>query len=442
MDWKRLIRNFDYFMFFTIIGLTVFGIMFIYSANLNKPAYLRTEYLKQTLFAIICIIMFFGILSLKPSQISSFTFYFYVICLIGLLISLFFPKVKGQHRFIIMGFSIQFSDFLKIATVLFLSKFYTAYQNEIQSLKVYCKASLIALIAIGAVIVQPDLGSALVFIPIFFGISFVAGVRKRYLIYTFGLFIAVSFVPLVTTLNSLFFNNENEFVYLIMNYKYIIIIASFFLVTITLCVLAYFDVIKGIAASFKPIFYWYVFFTSFIFVGLMFSYPANKFLKQYQKDRLLIFFNPYADPLNTGYNIIQSMTAIGNGGTAGKGWKQGEMIQNKFLPEQSTDFIFPVIAEEAGYVGSLLLLFLYGLYFFRGLSIAYKAKDTWSTYVCVGLICMMLFHLLENMGMTMGIMPITGIPLPFISYGGSFLITCYLATGLIMNIKLNRSSPY
>ena len=442
MDWKRLIRNFDYFMFFTIIGLTVFGIMFIYSANLNKPAYLRTEYLKQTLFAIICIIMFFGILSLKPSQISSFTFYFYVICLIGLLISLFFPKVKGQHRFIIMGFSIQFSDFLKIATVLFLSKFYTAYQNEIQSLKVYCKAGLIALIAIGAVIVQPDLGSALVFIPIFFGISFVAGVRKRYLVYTFGLFIAVSFVPLVTTLNSLFFNNENEFVYLIMNYKYIIIIASFFLVTITLCILAYFDVIKGIAASFKPIFYWYVFFTSFIFVGLMFSYPANKFLKQYQKDRLLIFFNPYADPLNTGYNIIQSMTAIGNGGTAGKGWKQGEMIQNKFLPEQSTDFIFPVIAEEAGYVGSLLLLFLYGLYFFRGLSIAYKAKDTWSTYVCVGLICMMLFHLLENMGMTMGIMPITGIPLPFISYGGSFLITCYLATGLIMNIKLNRSSPY
>jgi rod shape determining protein RodA len=386
--------------------------------------------------------MFFGILSLKPSQISSFTFYFYVICLIGLLISLFFPKVKGQHRFIIMGFSIQFSDFLKIATVLFLSKFYTAYQNEIQSLKVYCKAGLIALIAIGAVIVQPDLGSALVFIPIFFGISFVAGVRKRYLVYTFGLFIAVSFVPLVTTLNSLFFNNENEFVYLIMNYKYIIIIASFFLVTITLCVLAYFDVIKGIAASFKAIFYWYVFFTSFIFVGLMFSYPANKFLKQYQKDRLLIFFNPYADPLNTGYNIIQSMTAIGNGGTAGKGWKQGEMIQNKFLPEQSTDFIFPVIAEEAGYVGSLLLLFLYGLYFFRGLSIAYKAKDTWSTYVCVGLICMMLFHLLENMGMTMGIMPITGIPLPFISYGGSFLITCYLATGLIMNIKLNRSSPY
>ncbi len=442
MDWKRLIRNFDYFMFFTIIGLTVFGIMFIYSANLNKPAYLRTEYLKQTLFAIICIIMFFGILFLKPSQISSFTFYFYVICLIGLLISLFFPKVKGQHRFIIMGFSIQFSDFLKIATVLFLSKFYTAYQNEIQSLKVYCKAGLIALIAIGAVIVQPDLGSALVFIPIFFGISFVAGVRKRYLLYTFGLFIAVSFVPLVTTLNSLFFNNENEFVYLIMNYKYIIIIASFFLVTITLCVLAYFDVIKGIAASFKPIFYWYVFFTSFIFVGLMFSYPANKFLKQYQKDRLLIFFNPYADPLNTGYNIIQSMTAIGNGGTAGKGWKQGEMIQNKFLPEQSTDFIFPVIAEEAGYVGSLLLLFLYGLYFFRSLSIAYKAKDTWSTYVCVGLICMMLFHLLENMGMTMGIMPITGIPLPFISYGGSFLITCYLATGLIMNIKLNRSSPY
>lgn len=442
MDWKKLIRNFDYFMFFTVIGLTVFGIMFIYSANLNKQLYLRTEYLKQILFAIICIVMFFTVLFLKPSQISSFTFYFYIACLIGLMLTLFFPSVKGQRRFTVMGISIQFSEFLKIATVLFLSKFYAAHQNEIQSLKVFCKAGLIALIAVGAVIIQPDLGSALVFIPIFFGISFVAGVRKRYLLYTFGLFVAVSFVPLVTTLNSLFFNNESEIVYLIMNYKYIFIIALFFILTITLCILAYFDIIKGIAANFKPIFYWYVFFASFIFVGLMFSYPANKFLKQYQKDRLLIFFNPYADPLNTGYNIIQSMTAIGNGGVSGKGWRQGEMIQNKFLPEQATDFIFPVIAEEAGYMGSLLLLFLYGLYFFRGISIAYKAKDSWSIYVCIGLLSMILFHILENMGMTMGIMPITGIPLPFISYGGSFLIACYLSTGLMMNIKLNRISAY
>lgn len=442
MDWRKLIRDFDYFMFFTVIGLTVFGIMFIYSANLNKQLYLRTEYLKQILFAVICLIMFFGVLFLKPNRISSLTFYFYIICLVGLMLTLLFPSVKGQRRFTVMGFSIQFSEFLKIATVLFLSKFYTANQAEIQSLKVYCKAGLITLIAIGAVIIQPDLGSALVFIPIFFGISFVAGVRRRYLVYTLGLFAAVSFVPLVTTLNSLFFNNESEIVYLIMNYKYIVVITLFFVVTIALCILAYLDIIKGISANFKPIFYWYVFFASFIFVGLMFSYPANKFLKQYQKDRLLIFFNPYVDPLNTGYNIIQSMTAIGNGGVTGKGWKQGEMIQNKFLPEQATDFIFPVIAEETGYIGSLLLLFLYGLYFFRGLSIAYKAKDSWSTYVCIGLLCMMLFHILENMGMAMGIMPITGIPLPFISYGGSFLIVCYLSTGLMMNIKLNRISPY
>lgn len=442
MDWRKLIRNFDYFMFFTVIGLTVFGIMFIYSANLNKQPYLRTEYLKQILFAIVCLIMLFGILFLKPSRISSATLYFYIACLVGLMLTLLFPSVKGQRRFTVMGISIQFSEFLKIATVLFLAKFYAANQAEIQSLKVYCKAGLIALIAVGSVIIQPDLGSALVFIPIFFGISFVAGVRKRYLLYTLGFFAAVSFVPLVTTLNSLFFNNESEAVYLIMNYKYIAIITLFFVVTITLCVLAYFNVIKGISANFKPIFYWYVFFASFIFIGLMFSYPANKFLKQYQKDRLLIFFNPYVDPLDTGYNIIQSMTAIGNGGVTGKGWRQGEMIQNKFLPEQATDFIFPVIAEEAGYIGSLLLLLLYGIYFFRGFSIAYKSKDLWSTYVCTGLLCMILFHILENMGMTMGIMPITGIPLPFISYGGSFLIACYLSTGLMMNIKLNSISSY
>lgn len=439
MNIKKLVQNFDYLLFFTTIVLTLFGILFIYSANLNKQAYLRTEYLKQILFAITSLMILIALLFLEPRNLKSFAEVFYVVCFIGLFVTLFFPSVKGQRRFSLFGISIQFSEFLKVATILFLSKFYINHQNEIKTFRTYLIGCGIVMAAIAAVIIQPDLGSALVFIPILFGISFVAGVKLRYLFYTFGFFSAVIFVPIVTTINHLFYQNENELIYLITNEKYILIVFSFFVITITIAVLAYFDVIKGISDKFKTVFYWYVFFASFLFLGLIFSYPINQYvLKEYQKDRLLIFFNPYVDPMNKGYNIIQSMTTIGNGGVMGKGWKQGEMIQNMFLPEQATDFIFPVIAEELGFLGSSLLLVLYGLFFFRGFSIAYKAKDPWSTYVAVGILCMLLFHILENIGMTIGIMPITGIPLPFISYGGSFLIVCFVSVAILLNIKINR----
>ena len=121
----------------------------------------------------------------------------------------------------------------------------------------------------------------------------------------------------------------------------------------------------------------------------------------------------------------------------GQGWRNGEMIQNLFVPEQSTDFIYPVIAEELGFVGTALIIFLYSLYFGRGLRIALYAKDRWASYVSVGILSFMLFHILENIGMCLGIMPITGIPLPFISYGGSFIISCF-CNGCTFKFNINR----
>ena len=152
----------------------------------------------------------------------------------------------------------------------------------------------------------------------------------------------------------------------------------------------------------------------------------------------MIFFNPNFDPKGKGYNIIQSRTTIGNGGLFGQGWCKGEQIQNFFLPEQATDFIYPVIAEEKGFLGSLLILFLYSLIFFRGFYIIINTRYYWEAYVIIGILSMYLFHIVQNIGMCVGIMPITGIPLPFLSYGGSFLITCFIGTGLMMNIELNR----
>ena len=440
MKFTKFVSNFDYILFITTIILTIIGIFFIYSANLNKPEEIQKEFLKQIVFFTASIILLIIILFIPGKNIQNFALWFYIICLIGLFITLFFPTVKGQKRFIILNFSFQFSEIMKIATILLLAKFYSnKTKKEIKSLFVYLQGLLIILLPTFLILLQSDLGTLLVYFPILLFVSFIAGIKKRYLLYTILFLFFISFIPIITSINKLFFNNENETMNLLTNTRYVIISLSLLSISLMLPGLAYFNVIKNIGEKFKKYFYWYLFFGSIVLIGLTISYPTNSFvLQQYQKDRLMIFFNPNFDPKGKGYNIIQSRTTIGNGGLFGQGWCKGEQIQNFFLPEQATDFIYPVIAEEKGFLGSLLILFLYSLIFFRGFYIIINTRYYWEAYVIIGILSMYLFHIVQNIGMCVGIMPITGIPLPFLSYGGSFLITCFIGTGLMMNIELNR----
>lgn len=157
-------------------------------------------------------------------------------------------------------------------------------------------------------------------------------------------------------------------------------------------------------------------------------------LKDYQLNRLIVFLDPYKDPHGTGYHIIQSLVAIGSGGLWGKGLYNGSQVQLHFLPEHHTDFIFSVVGEELGFVGAFLMLFLYFCLLYRTLKIAFQAGDLFGSLLVAGIFSMWLFHVLENIGMTIGLMPITGIPLPFLSYGGSFMVTNLLAVGLLLNV--------
>ncbi|MGM0471358.1 MAG: rod shape-determining protein RodA [Bacillota bacterium] len=161
-------------------------------------------------------------------------------------------------------------------------------------------------------------------------------------------------------------------------------------------------------------------------------------LKKYQLMRLIIFWNPKLDPLGYGYNIIQSKITIGSGGLLGKGLFAGTQTQLGFLPEQHTDFIFSVLGEELGFVGAFLVLICFFILIWRSIKVAAEAKDDFGQLLVVGIISMFLFHIFENVGMAMGIMPITGLPLPFISYGGSSLLTNILAVGLIINVNIRK----
>jgi rod shape determining protein RodA len=184
---------------------------------------------------------------------------------------------------------------------------------------------------------------------------------------------------------------------------------------------------------------------SLIFVGLIFlmflPFLWNFFwhhLKTYQRERLLTFINPTNDPSGTGYHIIQSKIAIGSGGVLGKGLMGGTQSQLKFLPEGHTDFIFAVFAEEWGFIGILVLLVLFGLLLLWGVEVAFKAKDSLGTFLAVGVLGMIGFNMIINISMTLGMMPVVGVPLPLMSYGGTAMVTTMAALGLLMNVKIRR----
>lgn len=171
---------------------------------------------------------------------------------------------------------------------------------------------------------------------------------------------------------------------------------------------------------------------------LHFNYGMPIPLKEYQIKRLTIFVNPYESPLAEGYHVIQSQIAIGSGGLYGRGLYAGSQNQLNFLPEQHTDFIFSVVGEELGFVGVAVLLSLFFILLYRGLRIAANAKDNFGMLLAVGIVSMMCFHILVNVGMTAGIMPVTGIPLPLVSYGGSSMLTNLTAIGILLNVAIRR----
>lgn len=176
----------------------------------------------------------------------------------------------------------------------------------------------------------------------------------------------------------------------------------------------------------------------FVVMGLIVCFGAWTVLVPYQRARITTFINPENDPQNTGYNVIQSMIAVGNGGLTGRGIGYGTQSQLNFLPEKHTDFIFAAYTESLGFIGALFLLLLFGVLFVRFYSIAIHARDAFGYFLVVGIVVVIFIHMVVNVGMNMGIMPVTGIPLPFISYGGSAMLSMALAMGIVQSVYRRR----
>jgi len=323
-----------------------------------------------------------------------------VLLLITLVIGTGAGSAAGTRSWIeIGGMRIgQPAEVAKLATVLFLARYLTSHREPPDSLRGLIPACLIAGVPMLLVLKQPDLGSAIVFAGILFAMLFWAGVRPGLL-----LLLASPAISLLLAANTALW-------------------AAWMLLLFLLLVLWRVYVSEGVLI--------YLVNSA---MGVVAFVVWNK-LKPYQQKRITAFINPELDPGGASYQALQSKVAHGSGGLLGTGFTQGPQKRMGFLPEQHTDFIFPIVGEELGFIGILIALGLFLGFFLTLLRIARRATDPFGGLLVFGILGLLLTHMWENIGMTVNLMPITGIPLPFFSYGGSFMITCGIALGLVLRV--------
>lgn len=362
-EYKRAIRRIDLILLFATVAIIIYSLVIISSAtHVNTPSEERFWYVqRQGLFAFIDITIAVLCMNFDYRGLQQCGKTLYIFNLIMLVaVMLFGHAALGAQRWIQIGFiSIQPSEFSKLIMIICLAAILENRIGRLNTPQDLLPVAIYVGIPFLLVLKQPDLGTSLVFIAIFFGMTIACGINWK-------LFTAI--------------------------------------------------IVAGVAAL--PVLW--------------------QFLKDYQKMRIMVFLDPNVDPLGSGYHIIQSKIAIGSGMLFGKGLFEGTQSQLNFLPENHTDFIFAVVGEEFGFAGAALLLFLYLLVLWRGMQIARDASDIFGRLLAVGITSMLAFHVLVNVGMTTGIMPVTGIPLPLMSYGISSLTTNILAIAILMNIHLRK----
>jgi rod shape determining protein RodA len=399
------VRDLDKSIVVSIFILVAVGLMAIYSATtaINTPALLKDNFAKQVMWFIIGVMIASAIVVAPMKFFHKYAYWFYGIGVTLLVLVLFIGTGKGSHRWIGLGpLRLQPSEIAKIATILALARFAATEGVDLRRLKDVALMFAIVLVPGLLIIKQPDLGTAIVFFSLAMPMLFWAGLSP------FIIFLLLT--PLMAMLASFH-------------------VYSFFIVmALIVGVLAWQRARLWIALTV---------FALNIGVGVI-TPKVWEGMHGYQRERILTFVGVSEDPKGTGYQVNQSKVAIGAGGFWGKGWQRGTQTQLRFLPEQHTDFIFTVIGEEFGFFGVSLVMVVFLTLLLRALIIAAAAKSKFTSLAVVGCVTAISVHVIINMGMCVGIMPVTGIPLPFLSYGGSALWTNMTIAGLILNAGLRR----
>lgn len=394
-------RSLDWLLLLSIIIVTVFGGFTIYSTELaGKHNYSYQHWLISAVGLIITLIFarwHYLILLRWHWLIYALT----NISLIAVIVT--GVSAKGAQRWInIAGFNVQPSEFAKIAMVITLAAL--LHNQGEATLKIILKTLAITAVPWGLVFIQPDLGTSLVFGAIVITMLYWANAKIGWLILLVSpLFSAI--------LYNLYLPGWILWVLLVMGIAWLTLPSR---IISTLSAL-----IINLGAVELAIVFWNV-------------------LKDYQKARLTLFLDPEQDPLGGGYHLIQSRIAIGAGGLWGKGWHQGTQTKLDFIPEQHTDFIFSAVGEQFGFIGCLLLVSLFWLICVRLLWIAATAKDDFGSLLAIGTLTIIAFQVVINISMTIGLAPITGIPLPWMSYGRSSLLTSFISIGLVESVANYR----
>lgn len=404
---SSLVKKFDLATFILVIAITTFGLATLYSATLSietpeSSSFLDSNFNKQVVWVCIGLVLLLVVNALSIDLIYklSYSSYFLSVVLLILVVSIGYVAGGARSWFDFGVVRFQPVELTKIALILTLARFLSDKNHF--DFKLTAIIFVMVAIPFALVMLQPDLGSGLALIAITLPMIFWAG------------FPLLILFLLATPIVCIFF------AFLPIHF----LIVWCLIVGATTFVFSRFELVK------KIIFVVLAVGVNFAFskVGLI----IWNGLKTYQKNRVLTFLDPEKDPIGAGYQVLQSLTAIGSGGFWGKGYLEGTQTQLRFLPEQHTDFIFSVLAEEMGFIGVAVVLILFLFLCLRILIIAINTDERFNSLVAIGIWGLLVYHIFINIGMLAGLMPVTGIPLPFFSYGGSFSLLMFVIMGLLI----------
>jgi rod shape determining protein RodA len=410
----KLLFNVDWPIILTYLSLCIIGWLNIHAAvydDLNPSIIdFDTNYGKQFFFIISAVFIGFSILLLDSRFFNTFSPLFYGITILLLVLVLIIGRnVGGNQAWIPIGsFRLQPSEFAKFATCLILAKYLSSSTIKIQDIKTQLISAFIIILPTGLILLQPDAGSALTFSSLIL-VLYREGLS--------GYFLLIEGLAILLFILTILYN------------KYIVLTG----VLIFAALFIYF--IRKNRKLIQVTGYGVILSILFIF-SVDFAY--NKILKPHQRNRIDLILGKVDDPRGIGYNLNQSKIAIGSGGLWGKGYLQGTQTKYDFVPEQSTDFIFCTVGEEWGFAGSFVVICLYLFLIIRIVNIAERQRSAMYRIYGYGVASILFFHVFINIGMTIGLIPVIGIPLPFLSYGGSSLWSFTILLFILLKFDSNR----